>query len=112
MKTTAVLSCVLACSLFSIVPVTATAEPAPGMYRAEPTVVIKDSAITSSIRARLAADDVRIFAHIRVDTDDHGVVTLKGHARTQGTADRAVSIARDTGGVREVRSAIEIKIDD
>jgi hyperosmotically inducible protein len=112
MKTRVVLSCVVACSLVGLVPLTVIAEPASGMDRAEPTVVIKDSAITSSIKARLAADDFRGLGHIRVDTDDHGIVTLKGHARTQDAADRAISIAKDTDGVREVKSAIEIKNDD
>ena len=112
MKTRVALSCVVACSLVGLVPLIATAERASEIDRSEPRVIIKDSAITSSIKARLAADHVRGFRHIRVDTDDHGVVTLKGHARTQASADRAISIARDTEGVREVHSAIEIKNDD
>jgi hyperosmotically inducible protein len=112
MKTRVALSCVVACSMVGLVPLIAMAEPASEMARPEPAVVIKDSAITSSIKARLAADPVRGFGHIRVDTDDHGVVTLKGHARTQGVADRAISIAKDTEGVREVHSAIKIKNDD
>jgi hyperosmotically inducible protein len=111
MKTRVALSCVVACSLVGLVPLIATAERASEIDRSEPRVIIKDSAITSSIKARLAADH-RGFRHIRVDTDDHGVVTLKGHARTQAAADRAISIARDTEGVREVHSAIEIKNDD
>jgi hyperosmotically inducible periplasmic protein len=112
MKTNVVLSCVVACALAGLVPVSAAADPATEMSGAEAKVVIKDSAITSSIKARLATDQVGGFKHIRVDTDDRGIVTLKGHARTQEAADRAISITRNTEGVREVRSAIEIKIDD
>jgi hyperosmotically inducible protein len=112
MKTRIALSCVVACSLVGLVPLLAMAEPASQTDRSEPKVVIKDSAISSSIKARFATDHVKGVRHIHVDTDDHGVVTLKGHTRTQAAADRAISIAKDTEGVREVHSAIEIKIDD
>jgi osmotically-inducible protein OsmY len=111
MKANAVLSCVVACSLAGLVPLAAMAEPAAETGRSEPMVVIKDSSITSSIKARFAIDH-KGLSHIRVDTDDHGVVTLKGHARTQDAADRAIAIAKNTEGVREVHSAIEITIDD
>jgi len=106
------LSCVLACSLVAVAPLGALAEPASDTDRSEPMVVLKDSAITSSLKARLAADHAQGLGHIRVDSDHHGVVTLKGHVRSRDAADRAVSIAKGTEGVREVRSAIEVKIDD
>jgi hypothetical protein len=112
MKTNFVLSCAVACALGGLMPLSAMADPAMEMGSSEAKVVIKDSAITSSIRARFASDQVGGFKHIRVDTDDHGVVTLKGHTRTQDAADRAISITKETEGVREVKSAIEIKIDD
>jgi len=112
MKTSVVLSCALACSLVALAPLSVTAEPASGMAPSDTKVVIQDSAITSSVKAALAADHVGGFGHVRVDTDDHGIVTLKGHVRTQDAADRAISIARNTGGVREVRSAIKIEKDD
>ncbi len=112
MKSTVALYSVMACTLAGLSPAISSAEPSSDTTRSEAPVVFKDSAITSAIKARFAADNVRIFTHIRVDTDDHGIVTLKGHTRTQDAADRAISIARDTDGVREVRSAIEIKIDD
>ena len=112
MKTNLVLSCVVACSLATLAPLGAMAEPAMETAGSEARVVIKDSAITSSIKARLESDRTGGFKHIRIDTDDHGIVTLKGHTRTQEAADRAISITRETEGVREVRSAIEIKIDD
>jgi len=112
MKRNLVLSCLVAGSLAGLMPLTVMAEPAMEMAGSDARVVIKDSAITSSIKARLASDEVGGFKHVRVDTDDHGIVTLKGHTRTQAAADRAISITKETEGVREVRSAIEIKIDD
>lgn len=98
--------------LAAATPLVVSAEPAMGISNAEPPVAYRDSAITSSIKARLAGDQMGGFKHIRVDTDDHGIVTLKGYARTQEAADRAIQITKETDGVREVKSAIEIKIDD
>ena len=112
MKTQVVLSCLVACSLAGFAPLSAIADPAPEMGRSEAKLVVKDSAITSSLTARFESDAVGGFKHIRIDTDDHGIVTLKGHVRTQDAADRAVAISRETEGVREVRNDIKIKIDD
>lgn len=112
MKSRIVSSCVVVCSLFALAPLTVTAGPDSAMDRPEPAVVVKDSAITSSIKARIESEHVRGLGHVRIDTDDHGVVTLKGHVRTQDAADRAIAIAKATDGVREVRNDLEIKIDD
>lgn len=112
MKTRLVLSCAVVFSLAGLVPLSVTADPAPGMSGPATKVVIEDSAITSSIKARLDADHAGGFGSIRVDTEDHGVVTLEGEARTQDAANRAIAIAKSTDGVREVRSEIEIEKDD
>jgi hyperosmotically inducible periplasmic protein len=111
MKTRILLSCVAACSLGALA-VTATADPAPGMYGPATKVVITDSAITSSIKAQYEGDHGDGLQHVRVDTDDHGVVKLDGEVRSQAAADRAIAIAKATEGVREVRSDIEVEKDD
>jgi|GEM_PF-902435 hyperosmotically inducible protein len=112
MKKTPTLTAAVACSLAALAPFVALATPAPDMESTQPTVVIKDSSITSSIKAKLASDPSKGLSHIDVDTDDHGVVTLKGKVPTQDAADRAISIARATEGVRTVKSALKVKIDD
>jgi osmotically-inducible protein OsmY len=68
------------------------------MDSAQPTLVIKDSSITSSIKPRLASDPFKGLSHIDVDTDDDGVVTLKGKIsrRTLATA-QSRSHARPKG---------------
>jgi hyperosmotically inducible protein len=104
------LAVAVACSFAALASSVALA--APEMGSTEPTLVIKDSSITSSIKAQLASDPFKGLSHIRVDTDDHGVVTLKGKVPSQGAADRAISIARATEGVRKVKSELKIKIDD
>jgi len=112
MKTRLVLSCAVAFSLAGLVPPGAMADPVPAMSGNGAKVVIEDSAITSSIKARFDADHAGGFGSIRVDTEDHGVVTLEGEARTQDAADRAIAIAKGTDGVREVHSEIKIEKDD
>ena len=112
MKKTRKLTVALASSFAALAPLAALASPAPNTDSSQPTLVIKDSSITSSIEAKLASDPFKGLSHIDVDTDDHGVVTLKGKVPSQDAADRAIAIARATAGVREVKSALKIRIDD
>lgn len=60
-----------------------------------------DPGITTAVKSKLAADDVVKSYRIDVDTQDH-VVTLKGAVDTQAARERAVQLARDTDGVRNV----------
>ena len=70
--------------------------------------VIEDSAITAKVKTALLADpDVKGLL-IDVDTKN-GVVTLKGSADKPANRDRAVAIAKDTGGVKSVDSQLVIK---
>jgi osmotically-inducible protein OsmY len=47
--------------------------------------------------------------NIKVDTDDKGVVTLSGKAKSKAEADQAVKIARDTKGVTSVKNDILVQ---
>lgn len=70
---------------------------------------VKDSAITAKVKAKLAkAKDVSAM-HIKVDTDNAGVVYLSGKAKSQAEADRAVALAREVEGVTSVESSIVVK---
>jgi hyperosmotically inducible protein len=80
--------------------------------RAHPKAFIRDSVITTKIKSKLAAEHLTSLAHLRVDTDEDGVVWLSGSAHNQEAVDRAVSIARDTEGVRDVKSTVKIQHDD
>jgi len=73
---------------------------------------VKDSAITTKIKAKLAADHITSLGRIHVDTDKDGVVWLTGTARTQEAIDKAVSIAKDTEHVKSVHNDLTIKKDD
>src|ERR1700738_2831634 len=80
--------------------------------RSHPAEFVKDSAITTKIKAKLAAEHLTSLGRIHVDTDKDGVVWLSGSARTQEAIDQAVSIAHETEGVKGVHSHIKIKKDD
>jgi hyperosmotically inducible periplasmic protein len=80
--------------------------------RSHPKAFVKDSAITTKIKTKLAAEHITSLGRIHVDTDVDGVVWLHGTARTQEAIDKAVSIARETEGVRDVHSRIKVRKDD
>jgi len=80
--------------------------------RSHPKAFVKDSAITMKIKTKLAAEHITSLGRIHVNTDKDGVVWLTGSARTQEAIDKAVSVARETEGVKDVHSQIKIKKDD
>jgi hyperosmotically inducible protein len=80
--------------------------------RSHPKAFVKDSAITTEVKTKLAAEHITSLGRIHVDTDKDGVVWLSGSAGTQEAIDKAVSIARETKGVKDVHNHIKIKKDD
>lgn len=92
-----------------LAPVAAHAAEDRESDRTHPKAFVKDSVITTKIKAKLAAEKIKTLAHIKVDTDSNGMVVLSGKVKTQEEADKAVSIARDTEGVTSVQSKLKIK---
>jgi hyperosmotically inducible periplasmic protein len=80
--------------------------------RSHPQAFVKDSAITTRVKTKLAAEHITSLGNIHVDTDADGMVWLHGTAHTQEAADKAVAIARGTEGVKSVNSRITVKKDD
>ncbi len=76
--------------------------------RSKPVAFVKDSVITTKIKTKLAAEHAGSLKHIKVDTDMDGIVWLSGTANTKAEADKAVSIASGTEGVKSVRSDIKV----
>lgn len=76
------------------------------------SVYVKDSAITTKVKTKLAADHLTSLGRIHVDTDQNGVVWLSGTARSQAAIDQAVSLARGTEHVKSVHNDLTVKLDD
>lgn len=66
-----------------------------------------DSGITSSVKSKLVADDLVKARPINVDTKDK-VVTLTGQVQSPAEESRALQIARDTKGVRDVVDQLNV----
>jgi hyperosmotically inducible protein len=105
MKVRLVTLCFVLCA--AVAPVAFAADS--DTDRNKPSTFIKDSAITTKVKTKLAADSPSSMATIHVDTDKDGVVWMSGTAKTQAEIDKAVSIAKGTEGVKRVRNDIKVK---
>ena len=101
----------LACLLTGSLLFPVIAVHADDVDQPHPMNFVKDSAITSLIKTKLAAEHLSSLRHITVDTDDKGVVWLGGTANTQLQVDKAEYVARKTDGVRAVKNHIVVKSD-
>jgi len=72
---------------------------------------VKDSVITTKVKAELAGEKMSSLVKIQVETDHAGVVTLSGTAANQAAKDKAVSITQAVKGVSSVDNQIRIVAD-
>ena len=79
--------------------------------RSKPKTFVKNSVITTKIKSKLAAEHLGSVKHIKIDTDKNGVVWMTGTANSQEEADKAVAIARNTEGVKSVKSDLKVQKD-
>ena len=68
---------------------------------------ISDAALTPKITSKMALDDVVKARNIDVTTDD-GTVTLSGDVHSEKERERAVALARETEGVRNVVDRLRV----
>jgi hyperosmotically inducible protein len=86
-------------------------------YAADPNkdrsaaTIVKESVITTKIKSKLAAEHLGSVKHIKVDTDSNGVVRLSGTANSQDEVNQAVTIARNTEGVKSVKNDLKVQKD-
>jgi hypothetical protein len=66
-----------------------------------------DAGITTSVNTQLATDDMVSALDVNVTTDN-GVVTLSGTVESVAERERAMEIARNTEGVRDVIDQLRI----
>jgi hyperosmotically inducible periplasmic protein len=82
---------------------------ADGEKRAAAREFVKDSVITTKVKAEMAKEKPSTLVKVSVDTDKSGVVVLTGTAKTSADKERAETIARGIKGVATVENNIEIK---
>lgn len=69
---------------------------------------VKDSAITTQIKSKiLVAKDIDSL-HIKVDTDNNGIVVLTGAVKSAKEKERVHNIAHDVDGVKKVLNNLKI----
>ena len=110
MRTKIAMACLIAGA--ALAPVASYSAEDTDMDRSHPKAFVKDSAITTKIKTKLAVQHITSMARIHVDTDANGVVWLSGTARSQDEIDQIVAIARDTEHVVAVKNKLVIKKDD
>ncbi len=91
---------------------TVCAMSAIGAPKADSTTVgtyVKDSAITTKVKANLAEKHLSTLTRISVDTDNDGVVWLSGTAPTRDAKDLAEMITKSTEGVIAVHNNIVVE---
>lgn len=80
-----------------------TAEAADATMRA-----IEDGRLTTKIKAKMALDDSVKALNLNVDTKD-AVVTVQGEVRSEAERQRALALARETAGVKQVIDEMRIR---
>ena len=86
----------------------AIADPPAGPDTSHPGHFVKDSVITTKVKAKLAEKHMSTLTNIQVDTDNNGIVWLSGKAPTKDASDLAEMIAKATDGVRGVHNSIVV----
>jgi hyperosmotically inducible protein len=108
MKKTLAIACLIVGGSLAA-PIVSYAGDDADVDRSQPSTFVKDSAITTKIKAKLASEHLASLTEIKVDTDANGVVWLSGNAKSQSDIDKAVAIAKGTEGVVTVKNHLKVK---
>ena len=101
MKTINLITILFWISIFSFSAKVSAEEATVGTF-------VKDSAITTQIKAKiLAAKDINSL-HIKVDTDNNGIVVLTGAVKSTAEKDKVHNIAHSVDGVKKVLNKVII----
>lgn len=72
---------------------------------------IDDGVVTAKVKAKLIEDPVTKAHRINVETFK-GTVQLSGFVETEQARNRALQLAKDTDGVKNVKDALEVRRGD
>jgi BON domain len=82
-------------------------QPVPAVDASHAVAALRDLKTTAKVKAALLGDQLTMHSHIHVNTAD-GVVTLSGKVVSPWVAARAVQLAKQTEGVKEVVNNLKI----
>ena len=88
-----------------VVPMAAQAQDKPA---GTAKVWVKDSVITTKVKAQLATSKPSSLAMVHVETDANGWVQLTGKVATQADKDRAETTAKGIEGVKSVDNQLTV----
>lgn len=69
---------------------------------------VDDTVITSTIKAKLLADEIVPSRHVKVETHE-GVVQLSGTVKNSAQSERAESLSKAVSGVKSVKNDLTVK---
>ena len=70
---------------------------------------VSDSAITGKVKTALAADvGLKTMTNVHVETDNDGVVTLKGEVTSADQKKHAGDVAKKVNGVKSVKNELKV----
>jgi osmotically-inducible protein OsmY len=70
--------------------------------------VVDDSVVTAKVKAKLVDDPVTKAYQINVETFK-GTVQLSGFVDSAEAVSRATSLAKDVGGVKDVKNSLQVR---
>ena len=75
---------------------------------ASPTQTLDDSVVTAKVKAKLVDDPVTKAYQINVETFK-GTVQLSGFVDSAEAVSRATTLAKDVGGVKDVKNSLQVR---
>jgi hyperosmotically inducible protein len=72
---------------------------------------VDDAVVTAKVKARLVDDEVTKASQIEVATFK-GIVQLSGSVDSEEARSRAVELARNVGGVKDVKDSLQVRRSD
>jgi osmotically-inducible protein OsmY len=69
---------------------------------------VDDAVVTAKVKAKLVDDDVTKAYQIQVETFK-GTVQLRGSVDSEEARSRATELAKDVGGVKDVKNSLQVR---
>jgi hyperosmotically inducible protein len=101
MKTLKLSACLLLINIFFIPAIVSAEDSSVGEF-------VKDSAITTQIKSKILVAKEIDSLHIKVDTDNNGIVVLTGAVKSVEEKERVHNIAHGVDGVKQVLNNLNI----